>query len=110
MPPNRSADSEVTVFKVATGEELEAVEKIYRKHKATLGFFPEGAFQDRYRNGQILAAAIGENVVGYVIFQINRTEEVRIAHLATATEFEGFEIPRFLSRGLDESIGAKVVL
>ncbi|WDQ16781.1 GNAT family N-acetyltransferase [Rhodopirellula sp. P2] len=71
-----------SVEKVATIKQLDAVKEIHREHKSILGQMPDGAFDDRFANGQIYLANIENAAAGYVLFWRNRSDEIRIAHLA----------------------------
>jgi len=45
---------------------LPAVKLLGRKHSGTLGFFPDGAFEDHATRGHLLAASIGDSeLLGY---------------------------------------------
>lgn len=77
-------------------EDLERVKAIYRQHKQVLGFFPDGAFQERFERKQILVGREQDRVAGYVLFSVNQKLEVRIAHLAVAKESQGRGLSRLL--------------
>ncbi len=72
----------VVVERVSSMAQLDSVKEIYREHKSILGFMPDGAFDDRFANGQIYVATAEGEAAGYVLFWRNRSDEVRIAHLA----------------------------
>lgn len=42
------AGTDLVVERIFTPSEFEAVKEIYRSHKATLGFLPDGAFAERF--------------------------------------------------------------
>jgi len=80
---NAHTTSAAIVVRAASRKELERVLEIYRSHKAILGLLPKGAFEERLAKKQIYVAKINDKITGYVLFSINQSEEVRIAHLAT---------------------------
>lgn len=77
-------------------DELHGVKLIYRLNKRELGFLPDGAFQERLQRRQILVAVQDEKIVGYVLFAVNQKTEVRIAHMAIASDHRGNGISRKL--------------
>lgn len=64
---------------------LEAVEKLWRAHSATLGFMPAGAFADYAHERHILVTLNDNACVGYLLYRIVR-ERVTIAHFCVAPE------------------------
>ena len=68
---------------------LASVKQLGRKHSTTLGFFPDGAFEDHAARGQLLAASIGDSeLVGYCAFRISKGRAM-IAHLCVAENHRG---------------------
>lgn len=52
---------------------LSAVKQLGRKHSGTLGFFPDGAFEDHAERGHLLAASVNESeLAGYCAFRVSR--------------------------------------
>ena len=52
---------------------LPALKKLWRDHADTLGFFPDGAFDDYARRRNILAATKEDGtLVGYLLYRIAR--------------------------------------
>lgn len=87
----------VTIVEVKAGSaELESVTRLWRANSDTLGFMPNGGFEDAAR-GRTLLAAMGEDktVVGYVMFRFTREFAV-IAHLCVAPERRGAGLARLL--------------
>lgn len=78
-------DSPVTISAIGlTSPLLAAVKLLGRKHSGTLGFFPDGAFEDHAARGHLLAASVGETVlVGYCAFRVSKGRAM-IAHLCVA--------------------------
>lgn len=71
-----------------------------RKHSNTLGFFPEGAFQDHAARGHLLAAsANGTELAGYCAFRISRGR-LMIAHLCVDEAWRGNGVARLLFDGV----------
>lgn len=93
MPPESRPYS---VARATTSDDLSGVLAVYKSHKDTLGFLPDGAFQERFSKGNILVAKTNDEVVGYVLFSINQRSEVRIAHLAVALSHRGCGVGRIL--------------
>ncbi len=62
---------------------LEAVKALWRNHADTLGFFPEGAFQEYAAKKQILVALDNTgNFLGYLLFRITPSRnDASIVHL-----------------------------
>jgi len=90
----KSRSAEPCICRLSSEDELEAVLALYRKHKATLGLMPDGAFQQRAESGQIYVAKEDQTVVGYLLFAVNLNNEVRIAHLCVAREFRNRGLSR----------------
>ncbi len=78
---------DIEIRSVASDEELDAVKALYRTQKAFLGFYPDGAFEQRATSNQIYVAWLDGTAVGYVAFSTNRRYEVRIAHLCVSPEY-----------------------
>lgn len=78
----------VVVERISSIDKLDAVKEIYCEHKSILGLMPDGAFDDRFANRQIYLACIDNQAAGYVLFWRNRSDEVRIAHLAVRNCFQ----------------------
>jgi GNAT superfamily N-acetyltransferase len=63
---------------------LESVKGLWRSHSATLGFLPEGAFQDYARERHVVVALDDNDAcVGYLLYRIVR-DKVAIAHFCVA--------------------------
>ncbi len=69
--------------------ELQAVLEIYRDNKQELGFMPDGAFEQRFKDGHLLVVLVDQIVAGYLMFWVNQRSEVRVAHLVGAEVFRG---------------------
>jgi predicted nucleic acid-binding protein/ribosomal protein S18 acetylase RimI-like enzyme len=60
---------------------LVQIKKLYRANSRTLGFFPDGAFQDYASSKRIIAAVESdENVLGYLLYRINVKNRVAFIH------------------------------
>lgn len=79
-------------------DELAAVQRLWRAHSDSLGFFPDGAFQQHAERGWILVAkgSTGD-VLGYLVYRIARARAV-VVHLCTDTQHRGRGITRLLIR------------
>jgi GNAT superfamily N-acetyltransferase len=75
---------------------LSAVIKLGRKHSGTLGFFPDGAFEDHAARGHLLAASVGEgDLAGYCAFRVSKGR-VMVAHLCVAEAYRGTGVAKEL--------------
>lgn len=74
-------------------------------HKATLGFFPRGAFREYYSKGQILTAVDDDSVLGFLTFRITG-RRCCIVHLCAAADGRCRGVARglldFLKQTLDQ--------
>jgi GNAT superfamily N-acetyltransferase/predicted nucleic acid-binding protein len=75
---------------------LKAVKALGKSSRATLGFMPEGAF-DEHASKRSILGAISETgqCVGYVLYR-RTTDSIKIAHLCVMPEFRGHNIARKL--------------
>ncbi len=64
----------------AASPQLATVKALWRQHSATLGFFPDEAFNDYAHNRRIIIALIDSQCVGYLLYRLSRDRAV-IAHL-----------------------------
>lgn len=93
---------------------LVGVLELYRVHKKTLGFMPEGAFEERMHGGTLLVAAdhVSSKVVGYVLYDLPR-REIAIRHLCVDRSRRGDGIAKKLveevRRRHPERLGIKVL-
>ena len=93
--------TKVVIEPVAPGSPgLEQVKAIWRRNSDTLGFFTDGAFEERAQKRQILAATVEKAVAGYVAFFRNRRDEIRITHLCVDEAYRGQAIARRLIESL----------
>ena len=71
---------EVEILK-GSSPRLDEIKKLWRAHAATLGFFPDGAFQEYASKGCILVASdpLGQ-LAGYLLFR-KSAERLAIVHL-----------------------------
>ena len=76
------------------------VNELWKQNSRWLGFMPTSGFQDRAERGTLLAAQIGDRVVGYVLFDLPR-DVVKIVHLCVDTSYRG----RGIARSLVDTIG-----
>lgn len=83
---------------------LRDVIHLWRTNSATLGFFPDGAFEERARCGQILVATTpADGLVGYLAYRRTR-ERVAIIHLCVAPAHRGRAVARHLIDRLCEEV------
>ncbi|MBT7618119.1 MAG: GNAT family N-acetyltransferase, partial [Calditrichaeota bacterium] len=61
---------------------LESVIKLGDKNNSTLGFYPEGAYQESARKKKIIIATDSERVLGYLLWNVSVTMDIAsIVHL-----------------------------
>ncbi|MCR9211389.1 MAG: GNAT family N-acetyltransferase [bacterium] len=76
---------------------LDGVKSLWKKNRKTLGPYPNGAFDERAENEEIIVALDGEVVVGYALFYISQKHgRVRLTHLCVDTSHCGQGIARQL--------------
>lgn len=63
--------------------------------KRTLGHLPDQGFIDRARRGTLLAAVEGDQILGYLLYDLPR-QEVKLVHLCVAPQARGKGIARQL--------------
>jgi GNAT superfamily N-acetyltransferase len=86
---------------VSIGTNLKLLPHVIRladRYKATLGFFPRGAFTDHASRGNIVAAlGSGGELLGYALYRIVRSSEtVVLAHLCVIPASRGTGVARAL--------------
>jgi hypothetical protein len=67
---------------------MDVVLGLYRANSQTLGFMPKGAFEERARAGTLLVAVDGDEIVGYLLYDI-RLRRIVIAHLCIDSAHRG---------------------
>ncbi len=80
----------------AASPKLELVKQLGRKYSATLGWFPNGAYEEHADKGHLFIAEEGDVVVGYVAFRISKGRAM-IAHLCVAKAFNKRGVARLLA-------------
>lgn len=80
----------------ADSPHLDAVKALWRQNSQTLGFYPNGAFEERARKRQILGAFKNDVLVGYLLFYTTKTSCVRITHLCVSETSRGDGVARAL--------------
>lgn len=71
---------------------LDQVLELYKKNKAALGFFPNGAFEQHFKNNEILIAVPkhGDGLLGYLLYRgVRRNHTIAIAQLCIDTNLRG---------------------
>ena len=75
---------------------LDTIIKLWRKNKAILGYFQEGAFVDYARRNQILVAVTSKSIcIGYLLYRVSQ-QKIIIVHLCVDSEQRGHDIARML--------------
>lgn len=76
----------IVVRPVDSGAEIDQVLGLYRLHKRTLGFLPNGAFREHAAQGRLLIALVDNDLVGYLVYGVSRGS-ARIIHLCVDEQF-----------------------
>ena len=74
---------------------LDAVIQLGKANRATLGFLPDGAFEDHARKNRILVAVEDGRLKGYVLYRVSR-EKATVVHLCVGTGCRGEGVARAL--------------
>lgn len=76
---------------------------LWRINSATLGYFPEGAFEDHLYRKQILVAINQQHdLLGYLLYRISDSK-ISVVHLCVASEHRGKGIAKSLMHTLVET-------
>ena len=76
--------------------QLDEVKKLWRANSSTLGFFPDGAFEESASKGNILVASDQAGLLaGYLLFR-RSGDRLAIVHLCVRREMRGRRIARTL--------------
>ena len=66
------------------------VKTLGRKNSATLGFMPDGGFEDHAKKKCIIVAHDGKILAGYLMFRVvSRASRVNIVHLCVSDDYRG---------------------
>ena len=85
---------------------FEDVKALGRKNSATLGFMPEGGFEDHARNKCIIIAYDGKILSGYLMFRVvSRFSRISIVHLCVSEDYRGKGISAALLNALKNKYG-----
>ena len=100
MPDKDSTAREIVPAEPGS-ELLGEVMSLGRVNARTLGYFPDGAFEDYASRGQVIACVEDGRFAGYLVF---RTSEVtiKLVHLCVADGLRGRRIAKALVDHLDE--------
>lgn len=92
----------VRVVEVQPGTELlTKIQELWRRHSDTLGFFPEGAFDEYARKRCVLAAVDQEDgLLGYTLFRTTHRRKASIAHLCVDPAVRARGVARRLFEGV----------
>lgn len=74
---------------------LQKVKTLWSSHRTTLGFFPDGAFEEYMAKGWIVIATEDGQLLGYTIYRLNRGRAA-IVHLCVDPNQRGKGIARQL--------------
>lgn len=92
-------------------EHLKVVKQLWREHSDTLGYLPDGAFDDYARARHILVATKDNACAGYVLYRIGLAY-VTIAHFCVAPEHRRQGVSRMMlnevRKKTSESVGIKL--
>ncbi|WP_158542338.1 GNAT family N-acetyltransferase [Lujinxingia litoralis] len=98
-----SSENPTTIEIPPNSQPLTAVKRLWRMNSATLGFFPDGAFNEYAKRGQILGVVLKEKCVGYLLYAKSR-EYARITHLCVHPDNRGQGIPEILFKALKQRV------
>jgi GNAT superfamily N-acetyltransferase/predicted nucleic acid-binding protein len=84
-----------------TGPSFDAVLKLLKSAKATVGFLPDAALRERAARGTLLIARLDHDIVGYLLYDLPRSE-VRIRQLVVHSQHRGSGVARRLVDALAE--------
>jgi predicted nucleic acid-binding protein/GNAT superfamily N-acetyltransferase len=81
-----------------TSPHLAEVERLGRANRTTLGFLPDGAFEDRAAASQILVAVAAQShrVMGYLLYRVSHHRAI-VVHLCVDHAWRGQGIARALA-------------
>lgn len=89
------AGMDIEIFN-GSSPRLDEIKKLWRANAATLGFFPEGAFQEYASKGCILVAKDSLGLLaGYLLFRKNG-ERLAIVHLCVRSDLQGRGVAKAL--------------
>ncbi len=96
-----------TVVRVNPGTELlTMIKELWRRHSSTLGFFPDGAFEDYAVNRSIIAATDDNGrLLGYTLFRTTHRQKASIAHLCVDPAARGQGVARVLFDAVRRAVG-----
>lgn len=84
------------------------VKTLGRKNSATLGFMPDGGFEDHAKNKCLIIAHDGKTLAGYLMFRIAfRLSRISIVHLCVSDNYRGKNISTALFNALKEKYEKK---
>jgi ribosomal protein S18 acetylase RimI-like enzyme/predicted nucleic acid-binding protein len=82
-----------------SNEERAEVYRLYRTHSAMLGFFPQGAMDGLVRDGTVLVAVAGPEILGYLAYRVSGAS-AKVVHLCVSSEHRGSGVGRALCEEL----------
>lgn len=91
-------------IKSATNNDLAAIEKINRMFADKVYSHSEDFFSEGIKGGRVLLACVGEQVVGYLIYQVIWGNTPFLALLRVLPEFRGQGVGSALLGALEEKL------
>ena len=70
-----------------------------KANRSTLGFLPDGAFEEHAAKDQIIVAVEGKRLAGYVLYRVSR-EKATVVHLCVGDDWRGQGVARSLVQKL----------
>ena len=90
---------EVRPLKLTEKDLLRSVIDLGRRNSATLGFFPDGAFEEHAYRETILIALSSGSFAGYVLYRLSN-DRVSLTHLCVHEDFRGKGVTKLLVKAV----------
>ena len=93
---DRTKGKEVVQYVRSGTPEYREVLGVWRRHSATLGFMPEGGFDDAAREKRLVGVFNDNALMGYLMYRRSSRQVAAIVHLCVDEHFRGRGIARML--------------
>lgn len=95
LPRPRTPDYQISPVRHPSPEFDAVVGELWKRNSRWLGFMPTQGFEERAQRETLLAALVGDQVAGYVLFDLPR-DVVKIIHLCVDSAHQGRGVARSL--------------